>query len=238
MAWRDQVVDGQARGERAAAQAGVFEHGAPLHDPVFARSPFQVAEQAPGGVVERAVEIGLRVGPVVTVVDPADQAQVVGQAQRILQFQIIAVFPGALVDVAAHRACGAIAQLGDDLASQRLLLLCARWHTGADVAGQAFGVVGVELPEAGQLGAEGDFRVAGAPGLLAVPLLRRTLQVEAVLGIEVDVPAHGGGEVVGLDIGIVAGCGNTWKHWLIRIGPLVAAFLGGQLPIDAVLGRQ
>ncbi|MNF88447.1 hypothetical protein D3C84_709420 [compost metagenome] len=67
-------------------------------------APFQVAEQAPGAVVQAAIEIGLRVGAVVAIVGAADQAQVVGQAEGVLQFQVVARFPGALVDIAADLA--------------------------------------------------------------------------------------------------------------------------------------
>jgi hypothetical protein len=74
-----------------------------------------------------------------------------------------------------------------------------------------FGKVGIELPQLGQFGAERQQGIAGAPDLLAVEVLRRTLDIQAVLGVEVDVPAHRAGVVLGVDVGIVAGsyCWNT-----------------------------
>ncbi len=70
-------------------------------------APFQLAEQAPGLVVEAAVEVGLRVGPVITVVHAAEQAQAVGEAQGVLDFQVVAGFAGALVDIAADHVAAA-----------------------------------------------------------------------------------------------------------------------------------
>ncbi|MCY1427012.1 hypothetical protein D9M71_428420 [compost metagenome] len=97
----DQVVDRDARGQRAAGQARVLEHGAALQDPVLVGTPLQLAEQAPGLVVDAAVEVGLRVGAIIAVVHAAEQAQAVGQAQGVLDFQVVAGFSGTLVDVAA-----------------------------------------------------------------------------------------------------------------------------------------
>jgi hypothetical protein len=43
-----------------------------------------------------------------------------------------------------------------------------------------------------------DLGVAGAPDLLTVEVLRRTLDIQAVLGVEIDVPAHRAGVVLGV----------------------------------------
>ncbi len=107
----DQVVDRDPWGQRAAGQAGVFEHRAALQQPMFGGPPFELAEQAPRGVVQGAVEVGFRVGPVIAIVGAGDQSQAVGQAQGVLDLQVVARFPGALVDVAAQGLRGAVAPL-------------------------------------------------------------------------------------------------------------------------------
>ncbi|MNI92800.1 hypothetical protein D3C73_1506470 [compost metagenome] len=74
-------------------------------------APLQLAEQAPGLVVDAAIEVGLRVGTIIAVVHAAEQAQAVGQAQGVLDFQVVAGFAGALVDVAADWVASALIPL-------------------------------------------------------------------------------------------------------------------------------
>lgn len=230
----DQVIDRHARGQRVAGQLGRLVHGAALDDPVLVDTPFQLAEQAPGLIIEAAVEIGLGVGTVVAVIDAAEQAQIVGQAQGVLDFQVVAGFPGALVDIAAYHFAGAGVPLVPHLSGEVLEDRVAVGRRVVGLARHLLGVVGVQLPQAGQLGAEGDFGIAGAPYLLAVPVLGGTLYVQAVTRIEVDVPAHRAGVVLGVDIGVVAAFGDIGEYGRVGVGPLVAAFLGRQLPVDAL----
>ncbi|MNP52530.1 hypothetical protein D3C76_1469280 [compost metagenome] len=74
-------------------------------------APFELAEQAPGLVVEAAIEVGLRIGAIIAEVHAAEQAQAVGEAQGVLDFQVVAGFPGALVDIAANGITAALAPL-------------------------------------------------------------------------------------------------------------------------------
>ncbi|MNP56512.1 hypothetical protein D3C76_1512460 [compost metagenome] len=89
---------------------------------------------------------------------------------------------------------GAVAPLVEHLIGQRLFLWRAGWCAAAEVAGdiarQPLGIVGVELPQVGQLRAEGHLGVAGAPGLLAIPVLDRALYIKTVVGVQVQVPAQ------------------------------------------------
>jgi len=154
---------------------------------MLAGAPFQLAEQAPGGVVQGAVEVGVGVGAVVAVVHAADQAQAVGQAEGVLNLQVVAAFARALVDVTAHALVRAVPPLVQHLIGQGLLggtaRRCGALAVGVHVPGQQFGVIRVQLPQLGQLGAERDLGVAGLPNLPAIPLLGRALDIQAVLGI-------------------------------------------------------
>ncbi|MGE6473384.1 LamB/YcsF family protein [Serratia proteamaculans] len=92
-----------------------------LQQPVFAGTPFKLAEHAPRGVIKDAIEVSLGVCPVITIVHAADQPQVIRKAQGVLQFQVVAGFPGALVDVAADRLVTApVVPLIDHLSGQGL----------------------------------------------------------------------------------------------------------------------
>ena len=125
---------------------------------------------------------------------------------------------------------------------QRLLSRAAGWCAALAVdvhmPGQSFGVVGVQLPQLGQLRAERDLGVAGFPDLSTVPLLGRTLDIQAVIGVEIEIPAQGARIVLGGDVGIITTFGNPGEYRHVGIRPLVGAFLGIQLPIDALLRIQ
>ncbi|MNE16580.1 hypothetical protein D3C80_1095290 [compost metagenome] len=192
MARGDQVVDRHARGQRAAGQARVLEHGTALQDPVLVGAPLQLAEQAPGLVVDAAVEVGLRVGAVIAVVHAAEQAQAVGQAQGVLDFQVVAGFAGALVDVAANLLLATVRPLLLDLLQKRFHdgIVGRKWCAGSKAARHFFGEVRVHLPELGQFRAERLQGVTGTPHLLAVEMLGRALDIQAVLGAEVLGPAQ------------------------------------------------
>ncbi|MCY1519666.1 hypothetical protein D9M68_544230 [compost metagenome] len=238
MARGDQVVDGEARGQRLAGQLVVFQHGAALQQPVFSELPLQVAEQAPDVIAQCAVEIGFRVCLVIAITHAAEQAQVVGQAQGVLQFEVVTGFAHALVDVAAYGACRAAEQLRANGGGQRLLLGCSRRHGAERVLGECHHVKRIEIPQLAQGRTEGDFRLAGAPDLLALPVLRRALQIEAVLGAEVDGPAQRTGVVAGADVRTVVARFDAAKYRGVAVGTLVAAFLGRQLPVEAVLAVE
>ncbi|MNN06996.1 hypothetical protein D3C81_1198090 [compost metagenome] len=97
----EQVVEGDARRQRAADRIVILEHGATLQQPVWVDMPLELAEQAPGVLAARAVEVDLRIGPVVAVAQATDQAQAVGQAEGVLDFQVEAVLAHIFVDQAA-----------------------------------------------------------------------------------------------------------------------------------------
>lgn len=234
----DQVVDRHARSQRAAGQLAVLEHGPTLENPVFVGAPFELSEQAPGAVVKAAIEVGLRVGTVIAVVEAAEQAQGVGEAQGILDFQVVAGFAGALVDITTDFTVTAVVPLALDLVAQALQYRVVVVGRVVGVARHLFGIVWIELPQPGQLGAESQRRIAGAPYLLAVELLRRALYVQAVLGAEVDVPAHRARVILGVEVGVVATPGDEGEYRGIGVGALVAAFLGRQLPFEGLVGRQ
>lgn len=103
-----------------------------------------------------------------------------------------------------------------------------------DVARQPFGVIRVELPQLRQLGAERHLGIAGAPDLLAIPVLRRTLHIKAVFGVDIEVPAHRTGVILGHHVGIVPGVGNPREHRAVGIRPLIATVLGVELPVEAL----
>ncbi|MNY19651.1 hypothetical protein D3C86_1530940 [compost metagenome] len=202
-----------------------------------------MAEQAPDVIAQCAVEIGLGVRVIVAIAQTAEQAQVVGQAQGVLHFEIVAGLAHALVDVAADRGRGTAEQLCPHGSGQRLFPgRTGREHSVGGVVLELLQIVAepdhverIEVPQLAQFRAEGDFRLAGAPDLLAFPVLGRTLQVEAVLGAEVEGPAQRAGIVAGLDVrAVVASCDLLVEHRGIAIGALVAAFLGRQLPGEAV----
>ncbi|MNN08239.1 hypothetical protein D3C81_1210890 [compost metagenome] len=132
----------------------------------------------------------------------------------------------------------AIAPLLLHLFGQGALLgaACRQWR--GDVAGHLLCVVRVQAPELGQLRAERQRRITGAPYLLTIPVLGRALYIEAVVGVEVDVPAQRTGVVLGVEVGVVACGSNVGEHRFIGVGPLIAAFLGRELPFQALIAGQ
>ncbi|MNP26573.1 hypothetical protein D3C76_1194340 [compost metagenome] len=66
----------------------------------------------------------------------------------------------------------------------------------------------------------------------------RTLHIQAVIGVEIDVPANRPCVVLGIDVGIVAALGDVGEYRLVGIGPLVAAFFCRQLPFQGLVQRQ
>lgn len=117
-------------------------------------------------------------------------------------------------------------------------LLGAAGRQPGRVVGEPAQVVRVQFPELRQLRAEGDARLAGVPFLPALPVLRVALYIEAVAWVEVDVPAQRTGIVVGERIGVVDVVGNLGKRRAVGVGVLVRAFLGRQLPLQALVRRQ
>ncbi|MNH06189.1 hypothetical protein D3C79_655490 [compost metagenome] len=69
-------------------------------------------------------------------------------------------------------------------------------------------------------------------------MLGRALHVQAVVRVEVDVPAHGACVVLGVDVGVVAAFGDEGEYGLVGIGPLVAALFGCQLPFQGLICRE
>ncbi|MND98497.1 hypothetical protein D3C80_908540 [compost metagenome] len=205
---------------------------------MFAGTPLDLAKHPPGLVIECAVEISLGIRPVVTIVHPADQPQVIGKAQGVLQFKVVARFPGALVDITADLLRTAIAPLLLYLLGQGAFLAAAGGQGRSNVARHLLGVIRVQAPELGQLRAERQRRITGAPYLLTIPVLGRALYIEAVVGVEVDVPAQRTGVVLGVEVGVVACGSNVGEHRFIGVGPLIAAFLGRELPFQALIAGQ
>ncbi len=59
-----------------------------------------------------------------------------------------------------------------------------------------------------------------------------------MLGVELNVPAHGPGIVFGDDIGISTAFGNPGEYRGVGIRALIGPFLGVKLPVDALLRVQ
>ncbi|MNG87614.1 hypothetical protein D3C79_464280 [compost metagenome] len=135
--------------------------------------PFQLAEQAPGLVVDAAVEVGLRVGAIIAVVHATEQTQAIGQAQGVLDFQVIAGFTGALIDIAADLLPPSLLPLLLHFLQKPFQgwVVSGKGGAGRNTARHFFGEVGVHLPELGQFGAERLQGITGAPHLLAIKML-------------------------------------------------------------------
>ncbi|MNN03764.1 hypothetical protein D3C81_1164690 [compost metagenome] len=144
-----------------------------------------------------------------------------------------------MVDITAHHIAAAlVVPLVHDGIDQCLFLGVAAARRIVGPTSHQLGIVRVHLPQPGQLRAERQGRITGAPDLLAVEVLGRALDIQAVLGVEVNVPAYRTCVILGIDVGAVSLLGDVGEYRLVGVGALVAAFLGRQLPFQGLVGGQ